>query len=48
MVRVAHNDAMAADILAGGVILVALVLALRVKRDDIPRFTNGLGRWFRR
>jgi hypothetical protein len=39
---------MALDIMADGIILVALVLALRVRREDIPKFTDGLGRWFRR
>jgi hypothetical protein len=37
---------MALDIIAGGVILVALVLAIRCKRDDIPSLAQALSRWF--
>lgn len=38
---------MALSILAGGVILVALVLAVRCNRDDIPSLARALSRWFR-
>jgi hypothetical protein len=39
---------MALDIFFGGMSFVALVLAIRVNRDDIPKLGDALGRWFRR
>jgi hypothetical protein len=38
---------MALNIIAGGVVLVALVLSLRVKRDDITKLAEAFSRWFR-
>ena len=34
-------------IFAGGVILVALVLAVRCPADRIPELARWLGRWFK-
>jgi hypothetical protein len=36
---------MALIIIAGGVVLVALVLSLRVDRDDIIKLAEAFGRW---
>jgi hypothetical protein len=36
------------NILASGIDLVAVVLAFRVNRDDIPKFVDGVRRWFGR
>ena len=33
------------DILTGGIVLVALVLAIRVKREDIPALARQFARW---
>jgi hypothetical protein len=38
---------MAVEIIACGVAAVALVLAVRVKREDIPELARALSRWFR-
>jgi hypothetical protein len=37
---------MGLDILAGGIVLVALVLAIRVRREDIPALARQFARWF--
>jgi hypothetical protein len=36
---------MGLDIIAGGVVLVALVLAIRVRREDIPALARQFARW---
>jgi hypothetical protein len=46
--RRSEGTAMALDIFFGGMSFVALVLAIRVNRDDIPKLGDALGRWFRR
>jgi hypothetical protein len=37
---------LALDILCGGFVLVALVLAVRVPREKIPELARALARWF--
>jgi hypothetical protein len=39
---------MGLDILAGGIVLVTLILAIRVKKEDIPELARQLARWFGR
>ncbi|MGB6457629.1 MAG: hypothetical protein WBH47_24415 [Streptosporangiaceae bacterium] len=36
------------EIIAGGVVLVALILAWRCPKDEIPELAHALGRWFGR